>query len=678
MLEDIDKQDIFIWRDEVLESAKISGWNDETLMAVIRAISSTKIHRLFETSRTSQEMIDTVFKIKYPASHALRFLNIISNIRQNNYYTIREYKEDIEAACQRLSIYLNWDVHTTNFKSEEIFYNGLNRRTQLEMSRLRVTNIREMYELINTTEDTIIEQMRSHKIKEEKTYRKVSNEKAEENKKPVRVVSKWCTFHKTATHSDTECRALKKGGEKDKRNSDTKPSSLNMLVQEPMKTLMTVEIETIYNDRSLKCVIDTGSTYNIIKKEILNSDEIIENIELPLNLEMINGNKITTNQFTMLNLSLQSDITTVYRVKFLILEGIQPEIILGIPFLQENDAKIDFKNNIILLEGKEYEFSEAMTCNTPDKTILDKSKILACAKSKEKECEKLLKDFNKTSPQLGHSKIFYHHINLTRDLVISKKPYKIPHQIFTDCLKELDELERIGVIKKSLYPYSSPAFPIRKKNGKIRIVVDFRELNKITTPQYYPLPSIMDMLQQLGGSTIFTQLDLNSGYYQIPLSEKTIPLTGFSMCNRHYVFLRMPFGLVNAPRTFQQAMLSILGHLDFVKVFLDDILIHSTNTKTHYDHLKTVLQIIRDNGFSINLEKSKICVAEVNFLGHIVNSKGIKADTTALKKITDIKPRNKRDVQKILGLLNRYRPFIQKMADKTFFLTNKLKNDQKF
>ncbi|KAG0439644.1 Transposon Tf2-9 polyprotein [Dictyocoela muelleri] len=125
-------------------------------------------------------------------------------------------------------------------------------------------------------------------------------------------------------------------------------------------------------------------------------------------------------------------------------------------------------------------------------------------------------------------------------------------------------------------------------------------------------------------------------------------------------------------------MLVILGHLSFVKVFLDDVLIHSEDFEAHYSHLKIVLGILRQNGLTLNIEKSTICAERVNFLGHIISAKGISPDTDTIKKIAENKPRSIRDIQKILGIINWYRPFIENIAAKTLFLTHKLKQDKKF
>ncbi|KAG0439645.1 Retrovirus-related Pol polyprotein from transposon [Dictyocoela muelleri] len=170
----------------------------------------------------------------------------------------------------------------------------------------------------------------------------------------------------------------------------------------------------------------------------------------------------------------------------------QFDIILGLPFLIDNDARLDLKNNTLTLDGKEYEITNITCNNGPDQRILERSKIMSICSEHETKCKELVSEFVKSSPELGYTNKFQHKITLKTDNIINKKPYKVPHAIMKDCKEELEKLQSLGVIRKSLSPFSSPAFPIKKKNGKIRIVVDYRELNKITVPQYHPLPSIID------------------------------------------------------------------------------------------------------------------------------------------------------------------------------------------
>ncbi|KAG0441899.1 Transposon Ty3-G Gag-Pol polyprotein [Dictyocoela muelleri] len=161
-------------------------------------------------------------------------------------------------------------------------------------------------------------------------------------------------------------------------------------------------------------------------------------------------------------------------------------------------------------------------------------------------------------------------------------------------------------MRKSKSPFSSPAFPIRKRNGKIRLVVDYRDLNKNTLPIIQLFPMVHDCLLTLKGSKVFSQIDLNSGYYQISLDRNSIKYTAFSLGDSHYEFLRMPFGLTNAPMTFRKCMNDLFNGINYVKTYLDDILIHSKNDEEHLRHLENILDILNRNKISVNFEKADL------------------------------------------------------------------------
>ena len=271
-----------------------------------------------------------------------------------------------------------------------------------------------------------------------------------------------------------------------------------------------------------------------------------------------------------------------------------------------------------------------------------------------------------------------HTILLHDPTPIQRKGYTVPLKIIEDTRKEIDKLKKLGIIRNSKSNFCSPAFPILKKNGNIRLVVDYRQFNKQTLPTVYPLPLIHYYLQQLNGSKVFSQIDLNMGYYQIPIRESDVYKTGFTICNETYEFLRMPFGLANAPRTFQRTMQELLLSLNFTKVYLDDILIHSKREEEHLQHLKQVFEILRKAGASINFEKSHFNQQSVCSLGNIIAADGIKPDISKVCNFNIIKPKNKKQLQRILGLVNWFRPYIINISEKISEINSKLENSKKF
>ncbi|KAL0411358.1 UNVERIFIED_CONTAM: Transposon Ty3-G Gag-Pol polyprotein [Sesamum latifolium] len=182
--------------------------------------------------------------------------------------------------------------------------------------------------------------------------------------------------------------------------------------------------------------------------------------------------------------------------------------------------------------------------------------------------------------------------------------------------KQLEELLEKGFIQPSTSPWGAPVLFVKKKDGSMRLCVDYRQLNRVTVKNKYSLPRIDDLLDQLKGATTFSKIDLRSGYWQLRIAEKDIPKTAFRTRYGHYEFLVMPFGLTNAPAAFMALMnRTFQEYLDrFVIVFIDDILVYSKNREEHEQHLRIVLQILKEKELYAKLSKCEFWVNQVFFL----------------------------------------------------------------
>ncbi|KAG0435968.1 Retrovirus-related Pol polyprotein from transposon opus [Dictyocoela muelleri] len=248
-----------------------------------------------------------------------------------------------------------------------------------------------------------------------------------------------------------------------------------------------------------------------------------------------------------------------------------------------------------------------------------------------------------------------HQIKLKSEFRPKFKVYPVPIHLKGDVKNHLKELEEQKIISKKEVLYASPAFPVRKKNNKIRLVIDYRELNKCTEPFEIAFPTISEIFSSLNGSKIFSSIDLNQGYYQIEMADGDVDKTAFRIDKTTYVLHRMLFGLSNAPRTFTKAIRQLLGEMEYVKIYMDDLLIHSSNEETHYEHLKKVLSILHNHGASVNFEKSQFNKNQVRFLGHIIDKTGVRADITTFNNSKLVLTRNPKELQKLLGFLNWFR-----------------------
>jgi hypothetical protein len=239
--------------------------------------------------------------------------------------------------------------------------------------------------------------------------------------------------------------------------------------------------------------------------------------------------------------------------------------------------------------------------------------------------------------------------------------------------KQLSELLEKGFIQPSKSPYGAPILFVRKKNGKLRMCVDYRALNRITVKNRYPLPRIDELLDRLHGARIFSKLDLQSGYWQCRIAAEDVPKTAFRTRYGHFEWLVMPFGLCNAPATFQAAMNDTLRpFLDkFVIVYLDDILIFSPDETTHMQHLDQVLGALKRDGYYAGLSKCAFGLREVDFLGHVISGDGIKPDPGKIQAVKDWPtPQSVRDIRAFLGLTGYYRRFILHYAHLALPLTH--------
>jgi hypothetical protein len=218
---------------------------------------------------------------------------------------------------------------------------------------------------------------------------------------------------------------------------------------------------------------------------------------------------------------------------------------------------------------------------------------------------------------------------------ISKRAYRVSGPDLVEVKKQIDELLEKGYIRPSTSPWATPILFVEKKDGTRRMCVDYRALKKVTIKNKYPLPRIEDLFDQLRGDSVFSNIDLRSGYHQLRIRPSDIPKTAFITKYGLYEFTVMSFGLTNAPAFFMNLMNSVfMDYLDkFVVVFIDDILIYSQSEEEHVDHLKMVLQRLREHQLYAKLSKCEFWINEVQFLGHIINKDGLVVDP---KKVADI------------------------------------------
>ncbi|XP_025623583.2 transposon Tf2-1 polyprotein [Arachis hypogaea] len=245
---------------------------------------------------------------------------------------------------------------------------------------------------------------------------------------------------------------------------------------------------------------------------------------------------------------------------------------------------------------------------------------------------------------------------------ISITPYRMSPLEMAELKAQLEDLLSKHFIRPSVSPWGAPVLLVKKKDGSMRLCVDYRQLNKITVKNKYPLPRIDDLMDQLQGASVFSKIDLRSGYHQIRVRDEDIPKTAFRTRYGHYEYTMMSFRLTNAPAVFMDYMNRIFQpYLDkFVIVFIDDILVYSKTEEEHADHLRTVLQILRDRKLYAKLSKCEFWKSEVKFLGHMVSKQGIAVDPAKVEAMMNWeRPTSVTEIRSFLGLVGYYRRFIK-------------------
>ena len=273
--------------------------------------------------------------------------------------------------------------------------------------------------------------------------------------------------------------------------------------------------------------------------------------------------------------------------------------------------------------------------------------------------------FSWSDMDLGFTNLVEHRIVLTTDEPIAQPSRRIPPQALADVKAHLEQLLAKNIIRPSSSPYASPIVVVRKKNGDIRLCCDFRGINLKTRRDKFPLPKIEESLDALGGAKFFSSLDLASGYHQVAMAEEDIEKTAFVCPYGLFEWMRLPFGLCNAPSTFQRFIQKAMhGYLfDILLAYLDDILVYSTDFQQHLSDLQKVFQRLREVGVKLNPEKCSLGQLEVGFLGHRVSAAGIATDPAKLEAVQAFPvPKTLKNVREFVGLTGYYRRFVKDFA----------------
>ncbi|GKB12936.1 hypothetical protein Tco_0846859 [Tanacetum coccineum] len=348
----------------------------------------------------------------------------------------------------------------------------------------------------------------------------------------------------------------------------------------------------------------------------------------------------------------------------------------------EKIVRIPYGNEILIVQGDKGDKEKKsklsiISCEKAQKYIEKGCQLflaqVTVKENKDKSAEKRLEDvptvrdfpevFPEDLPGLPPTRQVEFQIDLVPGAApVARAPYRLAPSEMEELSTQLQELSDKGFIRPSSSPWGALVLFVKKKDGSFRMCIDYRELNKLTVKNRYPLPRIDDLFDQLQGSSVYSKIDLRSGYHQLRVRDEDIPKTAFRTRNGHYEFQVMPFGLTNALAVFMDLMNRVCRpYLDkFVIVFIDDILIYSKTKEEHDAHLRLILELLKKEELYAKFSKCDFWLSKVQFLGHVIDSEGIHVDPAKIESIKDWEsPKTPTEIRQFLGLAGYYRRFIE-------------------
>lgn len=281
---------------------------------------------------------------------------------------------------------------------------------------------------------------------------------------------------------------------------------------------------------------------------------------------------------------------------------------------------------------------------------------------------------------IGCTNLVEHRI-VTKSNPVRQRPYRVSPVLQKLIEEEIDEMLRMGVIEPSNSPWASPVVLVRKKNtDKFRFCVDYRILNSKTERDSYPLPLVSETLDKLKDAKYLSSLDIKSAYWQVPIEESSKPLTAFICHKGLFQFRRMPFGLHNAPATWQRLIDRVLTDLSpYVFVYLDDVVVVTQTFEEHVQILEEVFKRLQEAGITISWDKCQFCRPEMKYLGYVVDRRGLRVDPDKVKAMLELpRPRTVTEVRRLVGSFSWYRRFVPDFSSIISPITALTKKNKKF
>lgn len=328
--------------------------------------------------------------------------------------------------------------------------------------------------------------------------------------------------------------------------------------------------------------------------------------------------------------------------------------IIGADFIRHHDLLIDLKRNR-LIDNKtklESRCNKDFAISPVEIKTFDTTNRFANILSE-------FADITKLKPYGATTKSTITHRIITNGQPVFARPRRLDPEKLKSARTEFEFLMRAGICRPSSSNWASPLHMVKKIDGTWRPCGDYRALNTITVPDRYPLPYLTDFTSILRGKSIFSKIDLQKAFHQVPIDDEDVPKTAITTPFGLYEFMYMTFGLCNAAQTFQRLIHEVLRGLDFVFPYIDDLCVASSSIEEHQHHLRLIFQRLRENNLAINLAKCEFGQTEIIFLGHLLTKDGIKPLPSKVAAILDYKkPAVAKELKRFIAMINFYRKFL--------------------
>lgn len=462
--------------------------------------------------------------------------------------------------------------------------------------------------------------------------------------------------------------------------------------------------------KDLRRIIKLYNNVEVNEEDILSKNELNNNIIKTISTiyEYKNSIIIPARSEKIISIILDSNeeqLCLSREIQYGVYVGncaIKPENNIGIiSILNTTEVDVCFEEiylEIVPLENYNILNIETMNNeNTRINNLLSKVSFENLNEEESMNLKQILCEYNEIfyleGDTLTHTNSITHKIDLeSNSKPIYCKPFRLPFSQRQEIDKQVEKMLREDIIQPTSSSWNFPLLVVPKKSStdekKFRVVVDYSKLNDISIGDTFPMQNITDLLDSLGKSNLFSVLDLSAGYHQILVDPKDRHLTAFNTgthsgknLGNQFEFKRMPFGLKNAPATFNRLMRTAMSGLQGISclIYLDDIIIFSKNLESHMEKLREVFDRLVEHNLKLQPEKCHFLRKEVTYLGHLISENSVKPDPLKTSAIDNFpQPKNVKGVQSFLGLVGYYRKFIKGFADIAKPLTSLLKKNNKF